>query len=97
MLRRIDDVDRGSLVLDFAAARSLVGAMLDAAASHSHGGFFDRAAFGSLGRGNGLDCAARRIALGHVGDTLALDFVLAMFGEGMGHLSPFRDCHRHTM
>jgi hypothetical protein len=85
MLRRIDDVDRGSLVLDFAAARSLVGTVLDATAGHSHGGFLDGTAFGSLGRGNGLDCATRRIALGHVGDALALDFVLAVLCEGMGH------------
>jgi hypothetical protein len=85
MLRRIDDVDRGSLVLDLAAARSLVGTVLHAAAGHSHGGFLDGAAFGSLCWSNRLDCAAGRIALGHLVDAGPFDFMLAMFGEGMGH------------
>jgi hypothetical protein len=84
----IDDIDGRSLVLDLAAPRPLVGAMLDGPAGHPHGGFLDHPLDQLLvGRFVGvMDSAAGSVAFRHSGDAGTFYFVLAMFGVGMGHL-----------
>jgi hypothetical protein len=82
----VDDIDRGSFVLDLPAARSLVSAMLDSTPGHSHGGFLDGTTFGFCLRGrNGFDGAACRVAFREVTDAPPFDLVLFVFLVGMGH------------